>query len=184
MAICLIVLWMQSPAPIHAGELAGTTAEHLRLTEYDDAQPIIKIQAARIFEDHERFGFFRLGLAPLAVLQSVQIQTASANRLTNALASLNAWRCAARDLRRLEIRDLEISLFGEKEPRLRAATARPNAAGALELSKVSLAGGPTLPIPKATLPMTGPTAGRLRWREGAIEKEADFLALRPSENPH
>jgi hypothetical protein len=178
----LIVLWLQAPCRIHAGELFGSAADHLRLTEYDDVHPIVKIQAARIFEDHERFGFFRLGLAPFAVIQSVQIQIESADRLTNALASLNSWKLSSGELRRLEIRDLEISLFGEKQPRLHAATARPNTTGALELSKVSLTGGPTISISKATLQMTGPAAGRLRWRDGA--KEAECPVLKPTENQH
>ena len=180
MTICLIVLWMQAPGQIHAGGLFGSAAEHVTLTEYDDVQPVCKIQAARIFVDHEKWGFFRLGLVPLAVVQSAHVQIASADRLTNALASLNSWKLSSGGLRRLEIRDLEISLFGDKTPRLRAATARPNASGALDLSKVSLTGGPTVSISKATLQMIGPDAGRLRWRDG--DKEAELSVFKPSEN--
>ena len=148
------------------------------MTEYDDVQPIVKIQAARIFVDHEKCGFFRLGLVPLAVVQGVRVQLESAGRLTNALASLNSWNLATRNLRRLEIRDLEISMLGEKEPRLRAATARANAAGVLELLHVSLPGRPAGSFSKATLQMTGPAAGRLRWRDG--EKDAELFILNPS----
>jgi len=177
MAICFIVLWMQSPGRVHAGGLFGQAAEHLTLTEYDDVQPIVKIQAARIFVDHEKYGFFRLGLVPLAVVQGVHVQLESAGRLTNALACLNSWNLSARNLRRLEVRDLELSLLGEPEPRLRAATARANAAGAWELSHVSLPDGLAGSISKATLQMTGPAAGRLRWRDG--EKEAELFILKP-----
>lgn len=159
----------------------GPSVEHVRLTEYDDVQPIVKIQAARIFVDHEKYGFFRLGLVPLAVVQSVRIQAESAGWLTNALASLNSWNLATRSLRRLEVRDLEISLFGEPEPRLRAATARVNAAGDLELSNMSLPGRLAGSISKATLQMTGSAAGRLRWHDG--EKEAELFILKPAPTP-
>lgn len=179
-AICIVVLWMLTPCGLRAGDLFSSAADHLRVTEYDGVQPIVKIQAARVYEDHELFGFFRLSLAPLAVAQSVRIQLESANRLTNVLASLNAWSLSSGELRRLEIRDLEISLFGDQEPRLRAASARPNASGSLELSKVWLTGGPTVSISRATLQMTGPNAGRLRWRNGA--QETEFSILKPSEN--
>ncbi len=181
MAICFIILWMQSSGRVRAGELFGPSVEHVRLTEYDDVQPIVKIQAARIFVDHEKYGFFRLGLVPLAVVQSVRIQLESAGRLTNALASLNSWNLATRSLRRLEVRDLEISLFGEPEPRLRAATARVNAAGDLELSNMSLPGRLAGSISKATLQMTGSAAGRLRWHDG--EKEAELFILKPAPTP-
>jgi hypothetical protein len=81
-------------------------------------------------------------------------------------------------LRRWEVRDLKISLFGEKEPRLRAATARATAAGALELRHVSLRGRAAGALSKATLQMTGPAAGRLRWHDG--DKEAELFILSPS----
>jgi len=178
MAICFLVLWLPSPGRILAGELFAPSADHLTLTEYDDVRPIVKIQAARVFLDHERIGFFRLGLVPLAVVQGAQVQLESADRLTNALASMNSWNLGSRSLRRMEIRELELSLLGEPEPRLRAATARANAAGALELSKVSLPGRPAGSIAKATLQLTGPAAGCLRWNDG--DKMTELFVLKPS----
>ena len=181
MAICLVILWLQAPGGIQAGDSFGSAAENLSLTEYDDVQPILKIHAARMFVGHEKYGFFRFGLAPLAVIQGARIQLDSACRLTNALVNLNSWKPVAGGLRHLEIRELEISLFGEQAPRLRAATARPSGAGALELSQVALAGEPGVAIPKATLEMCGPTAGRLHWRDGA--REAGCFFLQSSETP-
>jgi hypothetical protein len=175
----MIVLCALTPHLARAGGLFTPSAENMTLTEYDDVTPIVEVHAARVFIDHEKYGFFRLGLAPLAVIQGVRVQVASASRLTNALANLSSWGPAEGNLRHLEVRDLEISLFGEKEPRLRAGTARPNPSGALELSHVSFAGGPPAAISKASLQMTGPAAGTLRWRDGQVENE--LLILKPPE---
>jgi hypothetical protein len=91
MAIGSLFLWMQTPGWLHAGGFLLQAAEGVSSVEYnDDVKPIVKIQAARIYLDHEKYGFFRLGLAPLAVVQSAQIQIESAAGLTNALANLNA----------------------------------------------------------------------------------------------
>jgi hypothetical protein len=181
LAIFCLLLWLHAPPLVLAGELSGFGAEQVTLTQYDDAQLLVKIHATRVFLDHEKYGFFRFGLAPLAVVQGTQVQIESASRLTNALAGLNAWKLSSDGPRRLEIRDLEISLLGQKEPRLRAATARPAAAGVLELTQVALPGSSPATLPKATLQMTGPAAGRLRWRDG--QKEAELFVFKLPDKP-
>ena len=119
----------------------------------------MKIRVARIFADHEKYGYFRFGLMSLAVVQGVHIEIESACLLTNALVKLNSWNLSTGNLRRLELRDLQISLLGEKEPRLRAARARVGSSGNLELSSVSVAGVEAATISKATLQISGPVAG-------------------------
>jgi hypothetical protein len=56
-------------------------------------------------------------------------------------------------------------LFGEKQPRLFAASARVGQDGILELSTVSVfnATGQQTSIPKAALQVAGSSAGWLRW---------------------
>jgi hypothetical protein len=65
----------------------------------------------------------------------------------------------------LELRNLEIKLFGEKQSRLRAVTARVGQNDTVELSTVSVFGvvGQQGSIPKATLQIAGSSAGWLRW---------------------
>ena len=130
-AICLFLLSPQAAPQFRAGEILGSSAENVTLTEYDDVRPIVRVHAARVFMDHEKLGFFRLGLVPLAVVQGVQVQIESARRLTNALANLSAWNRSPGSLRHLEFRDLEFSLLSDTEPRLRAVTARVDDAGGL-----------------------------------------------------
>ena len=147
--------------------LAGTTANEVTLSEYDskDLSLVFQVHAARIFTDYERRGFFRIGLLPIPVAEDVQVQIQSADCLTNALFALRSWNQPSVGVRRLELRNLEIKLFGEKQSRLRAVTARVGQNGTVELSTVSVFGiaGQQASIPKATLQIAGSSAGCLHW---------------------
>lgn len=173
------ILCAQASNRVPAGEAIVPSGQDLAFTEYDGLRPVVKVHAARVFVDHEKVGFFRFGLAPLAVVQDVQIQIESAGQLTNVLADLNSWNNFPRNLRHLELRNLEISFFGEPKPRLCAVTARVTASGSLELSQVSVRDGVKGSIARATLQLTGALAGDLRWRDG--DKESEQSVLQPSE---
>ncbi len=151
------------PTAVHINPLP--TVSDVTSCEYNGLELVDQVHAARIFVDYERRGFFRIGLLPIPVAENVQIQIQSADCLTNALLALHSWNQPSAGLRRLELRNLEIRLIGEKQPRLCAAGARVGQDGALELSTVSVfnaAGQPTS-IPKATLQVAGSAAGWLRW---------------------
>ncbi len=177
-----MVLWTQVPGNAHAGEIVGIPANDATLSEYDGVQLVSRIHTTRAFVDHEKWGFFQLGFLPIAVVEGVQVQILSASCLTNALSDLNFWNPSSGGLRRLELRNIEISLLGEKEPRLRAAIARVSRPGSLELSNVSVAhdGGGPVSIPKATLQISGPASGCLRWHDGG--KGGELLVFKPLEN--
>lgn len=169
--ICLVsvsaVLWMSLTPVVSVAGLAGTTANEVTLSEYDskDLSLVFQVHAARIFTDYERRGFFRIGLLPIPVAEDVQVQIQSADCLTNALFALRSWNQPSVGVRRLELRNLEIKLFGEKQSRLRAVTARVGQNGTVELSTVSVFGiaGQQASIPKATLQIAGSSAGCLHW---------------------
>jgi len=181
-AVALAAVVTLLPNCAHAG-LAGTTTEDATLTQYDGDQIAVKIHADRVFPDHEKWGFFRVSVLPLAVVQGARVQISSAAHLTNALRALNSLNFPTRAARRVELRQVEISLLEEKDSRLRAALARIQSAGVLELSGVSLGAslGVSNPISKATLQISGPSAGLLRWRDG--EKERELFILQPPEKP-
>lgn len=169
--ICLVsvsaVLWMLLTPVVSVAGLAGTTANEVTLSEYDskDLSLVFQVHAARIFTDYERRGFFRIGLLPIPVAEDVQVQIQSADCLTNALFALRSWNQPSVGVRRLELRNLEIKLFGEKQSRLRAVTARVGQNGTVELSTVSVFGiaGQQASIPKAILQIAGSSAGCLHW---------------------
>ncbi len=143
------------------------------MSVYDDATLLIQIDSDRGFIDHEKQGFFRLGLMPILVVEGVKIQILSGNCLTNLTLSLDSLSFSHGNIRKLELRQIEVALLNEKEPRLKAASARLNRAGGIELSNVLVAmpEAGQISLPKATLQITGLAAGSLRWRQEGIEKE-------------
>jgi len=145
--------------------------------EYKGLSPVVEVHAANIFSDYEHWGFFRIGILPMAVADHVQVKIQSAQYLTNALAEVKLWHQASRQL---EIRNLEIWLCGEKEPRLRAALARIGRDGALKLSDVTFSddGGGQRSLPKATMQIGGPSVGYLSWdSKGHREQHFVFQIL-------
>jgi hypothetical protein len=160
-----VVLWVSLGPRANAAEFFGTGANDVTSVEYDGLSPVAQVHVARMFTDYERRGFFRIGLLPIPVAENIQIQIQSADCLTNAMFALHSWNQPSFGARRLEMRNLEIRLFGEKQPRLSAASARVGQNGVLELSTVSVfnATGQQTSIPKAALQVAGPAAGWLRW---------------------
>jgi hypothetical protein len=156
----------QAPPPPTAVHISPPpTLSDVTFCDYNGLAPVTKVHAARMFVDYERRGFFRIGLLPMLVAENVQIQIQSADYLTNALLALHSWNQYSAGLRRLELRNLEIKLFGKKQPRLCAASAQIEKDGVLELSTASMFSttGQQTSIPKATLQVAGSSAGWLRW---------------------
>lgn len=138
--------------------------DNATLEKYQGLQLVTRLHITRTFIDHEKWGFFKIALAPVQVVQGVDIQIFSAGSLTNALDIINSARLSSASLRRLELRNLQIFLLGEKDPHLRADSASIIRPGVLQLSHVSaLNGGEAISIPKATLQLSGPDCGCLRW---------------------
>jgi hypothetical protein len=167
---------------VSAAGLAGAAANEVTLSEYSpkDLSLIAQVHASRIFTDYERRGFFRIGLLPIPVAENVQIEIQSAECLTNALFALHDWNQPAVGIRRLELRNLEIKLIGEKQPRLSAAGARAGQDGVLELSAVSVfnATGRQTSIPKAVLQVAGSSAGWLHWNSDGHTQ--DIFLFKPT----
>jgi hypothetical protein len=172
-ATCCFLLCTQVTNSLQAGGVFGSSLNDVTVTEYDGIHFRASVHVTHVFVDHEKWGFFRVGLLPIAAVEGIQIQIPSASCLTNALSALNSLDLPSAGLRRLEYRDIQISLPGEKEPRLHAAIARVSPPGFMKLSNVSVAGdgGGTVSIPKATLQISGPGAGCLRWNDGGEEEE-------------
>lgn len=150
---------------VNASGLVGTGAKDLTTVEYDGLTPVSQVHTARLFVDYERRGFFRIGLLPMLVAENVQVQIRSADSLTNGLFALHSWNQLSAGGQCLELRNLEIKMFGEKRPRLSAAIARDGQDGVLELTTVSVfnATGQQTSISKAALQAAGSSAGWLRW---------------------
>ena len=165
--------------------LAGVGAKDLTTIEYDGLTPVTQVHTARLFVDYERRGFFRIGLLPMLVAENVQVQIRSADCLTNGLLALHSWNQLSAGVRRLELRNLEIGLFGEKQPRLSATSAHAGQDGILELLNVSVfsATGQQTSIPNANLQVAGPSAGWLRWNFDGHPQELFLFKPQSAKTP-
>lgn len=172
---------------IGAAGIVGMPVTTLTVSEYGskDLSLITRVHAARVFVDYEHWGFFRIGLLPMLVAEDVQIKIQSAEDLANALADLKSWHHPASGYRQLELRNVEITFSAENQPRLRAAVARVGPDGVVKLSAVILrdAVGRQLSIPKATLQISGPSAGRFCWNDGGHQKTLLILQTPPEKTP-
>lgn len=151
----------------------GTELNDATMDAYHGVQHLGRIHITRAYMDHERFGFFRLGLVLVPVVEGVQIQIRSAESLTNVLDSLESANGSSAKLRRLEFRNVEISLLSDRSPRLHAEKARLIAPNTLELSHVSLSSAAqgAVTISRATLQVSGPGCGLLSWNDKGNSRE-------------
>jgi hypothetical protein len=164
----------------NAAGLDEMTGNDVTLSEYRGLLLIAQVHTTRIFTDYERRGFFRIGLLPIPVAENVQIQIESAECLTNALFALHDWEQLSVGVRRLELRNLQITMFGEKQPRLCATAARIGKNGSIELSNISLTGfeGQKIFIARGILQIAGNDAGRLSWNTDGSTHELYPLNLK------
>jgi hypothetical protein len=170
-----------------AAGLTGMPMTEVTVSEYSskNLSLIVQVQAARVSVDYEHWGFFRIGLLPMLVAENVQVKIQSAEYLTNAVADLRSWHQPADGFRRLELRNLEITICGENQPRLRAAAARLGQDGAVKLSAAAIcdAAGRQVLLPNATLQISGPSAGRLCWNSGGHPEEFFILQTTSDKTP-
>src|SRR5580698_853309 len=135
--LCILGLWL--PGYIARAQMEfAPSLDDATLEKYQGLQLVSRVHITRSFVDHEKWGFFKIALAPVQVMEGMNIQILSAGTLTNALDVINSAHLSSANLRRLEFRNLQISLLDEKEPRLRADNASIVRADVLQLSHVSV----------------------------------------------
>lgn len=166
----VLVMFLSSNPPTDAqpwplSSLEQATDVTMTLYPENGVNPLAVIQVGHLYVDYERRGFFRIGLLPIPVAENVQIRIESADCLTNAILTLRSWNQPSVGARRFALRNIDIGLLDDKQPRLSAASAHIGPDGTLELTKVSLfnASGQPKSIPKAILQVSGSAAGWLRW---------------------
>lgn len=173
-ALYCLGLWlcgvMAAPAQMVLGQ---QSLDDATMESYRGVELASRIHITRAYTDHEKFGFFKFALAPVPVVEGVQIEIRSAGALTNILQSLSSCNVSPVNLRHIEFRNLEISLLSDHSPRLRAVKARLVQPNVLELSHVFLssdAKGPQT-ISRATLQVSGPDCGLLSWNDTGSREE-------------
>lgn len=171
--VCCLVVWLCG-AVIAPGQMVfGQSMDDSTMEAYHGVLLAGRIHITRAYIDHQKFGFFRLGLAPVPVVEGVTIQIRSAESLTNVLKTLGSYNLSPDKLRHIEFRNVEISLLKDKSPRLRADKARMVQANVLELSHVSVSNARSgaVTISRATLQVSGPDCGLLSWNDAGMPQE-------------
>jgi hypothetical protein len=171
LAVCCLGIWWPGHT-VQAQMQFSPSLDDATFEKYQGLQLVSRIHITRVYMDHERWGFFKIGLIPVQVVEGVNLQIHSADSLTNAMDAINSANLSSAAQRHLEFRNIQISLLDEKEPRLRADTASIIQPGVLQLSHVSVSnGGEAISIPRATLQAGGPDCGCLRWNEGGSQNQ-------------
>lgn len=166
LVLCFLGIWGTLQNTVQAQIGLVPSLDDATVEKYKGLQLLSRIHVTRTFIDHQKWGFFKIRLDPIAVVDGVDVQILSADALTNALSGINAGSISSAKSRHLEFRNLSVSLLGEEQPRLRADSARIGQADILELSHVSVSnGGEAISIPKASLQVSGPNCGCLRWND-------------------
>lgn len=170
-----------------AAKTLPTSARDFTVSVYipKGVSPELVIHASGMFMDHERHGFFRIGLMPEMVVENVRIEVRSAEALTNVMSALHSWNRPGAGARRLKLQHLEILLMGQISPCLRAAAGKIGNDGAIQLTSVSVADadGHQRDLPAAALQLTGPARGQLYWNENGQLKSLALINNSSSKSP-
>lgn len=168
-------------------EVVSVCAQNLQISQYSPggASVVSKVNVNRLLTGYGRWGFFRIGLLPLLVAEDIRVETSSVGALTNALAGLRSWARPDIAGRRLRLLNLEIVPNGANPSHLRAATAQLGDDGGMQLTSVSLddAAGHQISLPVATLQLTGPDRGWLRWNVNGAPAKRFFLKPTSDSSP-
>jgi len=173
---------------VRGGELNSFSAKGISIAEYSPNQAtlIAVVRADRLFVDHERLGFFKIGLLPMLVGENVQIHIASANCLSNGLWFTRTWDFHTADTQSIELRDVKIAVLGRNDfTQLRAAIAHPGNGGTWNLASVSVldSSNASLSLDRAELQVTGPEIGRLTWMRGGFSHQSYLFQTGNSSKP-
>ena len=168
-------------------ELVSVCAQNLQISQYSPggSSVVSKVTVGRLFTGYGRLGFFRIGLLPLLVAEDVRMEINSADALTNVLSGLHSWARPDAAAQRLRLMNLEIVLSGGNQSHLRAATGQLGDDGAMQLRSVSLddASGHQICLSAATLQLTGPVKGWLRWNVNGGQGKLFFIKTQSDSSP-
>lgn len=181
MSIFCLGLLLFVPKTARAQLPFGQSLDDSTMEQYNGSQLAGRVHITHTYMDHARFGFFKLGLAPVPVAEGVSIQISSAGSLTNVIGAFNSLDISSAKLKHLEFKDLQISLLSEQQPRLHADHARLVQPGVLELSHVSVTNPSQIAVTirKATLQVDGADCGCLSWNNaGTPEQMLVFLPIK------
>lgn len=138
---------------------------------------IAVVRADRALQDHQRVGFFRIGLLPLFVVEHVQIEILKPKEFTRSMQLIPEHFSQRTGAKELEFRDLLLSFAGDERPRLKAKSVRLTSEGLWNMrSGVLIDRGEAYEFEQATLNTAGRYAGNITLKSGTQSKTVNWFA--------
>lgn len=127
-------------------------------------EPAAIFKAKSIYRDHQRRGFFRIGLLPLLVCDEVTFDIKDSEQAARSLAHARLQLCAHARGAPIELRRVAFQFPAETSPRLKALKVQIRDNGQWELQDVVFRSPvEAIQSSRATFQTTGPEAGKLTW---------------------
>ena len=165
LAIALLSLALPAQAQSVADLLSGRSSTRgivVSFYEGTEQPPALVVRIESVYTDHQRKGFFRIGLLPVGVMDGVALELNHSEYWTNSLAHLHQW-LKPNSAKTLELRRFTLLVPAGVTTRLESARARVGAGGRLNLfDGVSLISGTNhMRAARGALQVTGAHAGEL-----------------------
>jgi hypothetical protein len=165
LATALLSLALPAQAQSVADLLSGrfsTRGIVMSFYEGIEQPPALVVRIESVYTDHQRKGFFRIGLLPVGVMDGVALELNHSEYWTNSLAHLHQW-LGPHSAKTLELRRLTLLVPAGVTNRLESARARVGAGGKLDLfDGVSLVSGTNhLRAARGALQVAGARTGEL-----------------------
>jgi hypothetical protein len=145
-------------------QLVGTVDAMIPFYSPEGGAPVAVVRVGRFWQDHERKGFFRIGMLPLLVADGVLVEVRDERQFRDVLANIQARFSSLKQSAPLELRHVEFRFPEELGPRLKADVVRFEPGGTWVLFGNVRFGIPeqSHQVHRAQLMVTGEEAGRLR----------------------
>ena len=137
---------------------------------------IIRIESMR--PDHERRGFFRIGVLPIVVADGVRLEVLDPGHGAEALSGAANWLSGRSGSRPVELRQVTLIVGREPIPWLEANRARTDNSGQLRLlDGITIRHGETTTRSSGgVLHLSGTNAGRVSWNSDRGAMTADLFS--------
>lgn len=184
------ILWLAAPSAwADTGKLSGAApaplAKGIAAAVYLDdwASPAAIVRVRRIYPDHQRMGFFRIGVLPQVICEDVVLELHSTVQLGQTLARVRKSLKPHTGNAVLELRRVAFVFPPETQPRLQAGAVRIPEAGPWQLVDVAFpAGQAPERAARGRLQVAGPQSGWLSWESGGRGRSTNLFDLAVSAN--
>jgi hypothetical protein len=172
----LFLLWAASFSHLPPGLAEQLLAKGMLTAFSDEAgNPLAVVRADRVILDHERVGFFRIGVLPMIVIKGAEIEILLLERLAPQMQQIHL-HFSQNGARAVEFRKAAFRFPQDKSPRLSAKCIRSTSDGVWNLhSGVVVDSGRLFEFEEANLQVTGPRPGILTIKFRGTTKDIDLL---------